>query len=490
MRFMRWINSCILILCFLISFLEFQGLYSQQSRICKKLVVSKENPHYLSYSDGTPFFWLADTGWELFWRVNRDDAAWYLTQRKIQGFNVIQAVILSELEGAMQPNVYGDSIFYNRNPEAPAVTPGNNPKNSVEYDFWDHIDYCIAMADSIGLYMCLLPTWGEYVVPREDHLLFKTPVQAYNYGWFLGNRYRDFNNIIWMLGGDRLPDERREGVEIWRAMAEGIADGTNNVKVFDGKADYSTTLMTHHCFETSSRWFHNDAWIDFHSWGSYHSDYSITRSYKTALADWNLPNPKPTLNSEPAYELHIVNWINGNGMFGAYDVRVIAYWSVFAGAMGHTYGCHPVWQFYDGTKPAITSANMHWKQAVMSEGARQIKFLRSLIESRPLYEFIPDNSIILGSNPDDANHVQAIRGKNFVLVYLPTGYCPHIKLGVLDSNRVKVSWFNPRNGEYTLIGDYENTRNLTFVVPGMSKELDWLKTGRGCDWVLVIEEIK
>jgi hypothetical protein len=162
--------------------------------------------------------------------------------------------------------------------------------------------------------MGLVATWGEWVIPRVGKPLFDTCEQAYNYGWFLGNRYHEFQNIIWILGGDRHPDEREEGLKLWRSMAEGIADGTNGVRMMDGKADYSTTLMTHHAFESSSRWFDNDEWIDFDMWGSYHAIINNSRAYQMALADWNRSNPRPTINAEPCYEGHGINYaIADNG---------------------------------------------------------------------------------------------------------------------------------------------------------------------------------
>src|SRR5690606_2233883 len=55
--------------------------------------------HYLQYEDGTPFFWLGDTAWELFHRLTREEIMQYFDNRKEKGFNVIQAVVLAEMDG-------------------------------------------------------------------------------------------------------------------------------------------------------------------------------------------------------------------------------------------------------------------------------------------------------------------------------------------------------------------------------------------------------
>lgn len=456
-----------------------------------RLQVSPDNPHYFIHLDKTPFFWLADTGWEMLHRLSREEMESYLDNRRTKGFNVIQTVIISEfLHMDKATNYYGDSIFVNENPEKPLLTKGSKVDHDSEYDFWDHVDFAVQAAASRGLYLALLPTWGEWVTPRTDRPLFNTNDQAYHYGWFLGNRYRNYAHVIWMLGGDRQPDERSNGMELWRAMAEGIADGTNNTGKLDGKADYSTTLMTHHAFTSSSKWFHGDEWIDFHTWGTYHSEVNNPNAYLNALADWHLPHPKPTLNSEPCYEGHGINYaIDDNGVFTSTDVRLAAYWSVFSGAAGFTYGAQPIWQFTDATRKKHSPMTyMNWQQGMDLPGASQVGLLKTLMLSRPMDQLMPDQSLIAAGQGACAHYTCAIRGKAHAFIYIPTGNKTTVKMGILPGEKIKASWFNPRNGLITPIGEFANQGERSFQVPGMSKELVWLKSGRGCDWVLILDD--
>jgi len=463
-----------------------------QSEIKKgPLKVSLKNPHYLQYNDGSPFFWLGDTGWEMLHRLNREEIGLYLEDRKQKGFNVVQTVLISEFIHMDTPvNYYKDSIFLDENPEKPAITPGNNPDKEAEYDYWDHVEYAIEAAEKKGIFLGLVASWGEWVIPRTDKPLFKNRSQAYNYGWFIGNRFQKHQNIIWILGGDRHPDERQGGLDLWRSMAEGIADGTNNIKEMDGVADYSTSLMTHHSFLSSSTWFHNDEWIDFHCWGSYHAEINNTRSYLEASADWIIPNPKPTINAEPCYEGHGINYaVEDNGVFTSTDVRQAAYWSVFSGAFGFTYGAQPIWQFTDADRKKLSPKTfMYWKEGLDLPGATQMGYLRKLIESRPMDYLLPDQSMIASGQGDCANYCVAIRGKSHAYVYIPTGGKPAIQLGGISGEKIVASWFDPRTGETTPIGAFDNRGERSFDVPGMSEELAWLKTGRGCDWVLILED--
>jgi len=482
----------ITLICLLICLLNI-SLVAQPWKEHGKVQVSNENHHYLNYQDGTSFFWLADTGWEMLHRLNRSEIEFYLENRKAKGFNVIQTVVISEfIHMDKATNFYGDSIFVNENPEKPLVTSGINPENEAEYDYWDHVDFAVKSAEDKGLYLALVPSWGEWVTPRTDKALFNSKEQAYSYGWFLGNRYSKSPNIIWMLGGDRHPDERSNGLELWRTIAEGIADATNNLKKMDGKADYTTTLMTHHSFNSSSNWFHNDEWIDFHTWGSYHAEVNNTRSYLATIADWNLPNPKPTLNSEPNYEGHGINYaIDDNGVFTSTDVRMAAYWSVFSGAAGFTYGAQPIWQFTDVTRKKMSPKNnQSWQQGIDLPGASQVVLLKRLMESHPMTDLVPDQSLIVAGQGECGSYSYAIRGKSYAFIYIPTGNATTIRFGIITGKVVKAMWFDPRTGETKSIGQFENSGEKRFQVPGMSKELAWLKSGRGCDWVLVLEGVQ
>lgn len=455
-----------------------------------KLTVSKSNPHYLTHADGSTFIWMGDTAWELVHRANREEARVYLQDRRSKGFNVIQTVAISEFHHDAPFNHYGDSLFEDDNPLRPFVTEGGNSADLIAYDYWDHLEYIVDVAKELGLYIALLPTWGEWVIPRTNKPLFNSPQAAYQYGWFLSNRLKGYPNIIWVLGGDRHPTERENGIGIWRGMAEGIADGTNNDRAHDGKADYSTTLMTHHGYASSSQWFHGDPWIDFHMWGSYHSDYYLSRSYEETARDRALKNPKPTINGEPSYEDHPVNYaLSGNGAFGDVDVRNAAYWTFFSGGAGYTYGAHPIWQFTDSLRPKYSNLTFRsWQEALHLPGASQMVHLKRLLESHPIENLIPDQSIIASGQGTGANYACAIRGKHHAWIYVPTGNDLEIKAGVITGDSLNAFWYDPRTGASASIGSFKNKGKLSFKVPGVSKQVAWLKAGRGCDWVLVLQD--
>src|SRR6187455_945259 len=78
-----------------------------------------DNKRYLVTKDGKPFFWLGDTAWELFHRLTREEADKYLKNRADNGFTVIQAVALAELDGLRVPNAYGEIPLEDFDPTRP-----------------------------------------------------------------------------------------------------------------------------------------------------------------------------------------------------------------------------------------------------------------------------------------------------------------------------------------------------------------------------------
>jgi hypothetical protein len=160
-----------------------------------------EGGRHLALEDGRPFFWLGDTAWELFHRLTIEEAEYYLRTRAEQGFTVIQAVALAEFEGLTTPNAYGRLPL---GTGADGLPDPARPDLDGPYSYWDHVDAVIRMAESCGLYVALLPTWGDKFNKAwgKGPEIF-TPENARRYGRWLGERYRDAPNLVWVLGGDR-----------------------------------------------------------------------------------------------------------------------------------------------------------------------------------------------------------------------------------------------------------------------------------------------
>ncbi len=429
-----------------------------------KLKVS-ENQRFLVADDGKPFFYLADTGWELFHRLDRDDAERYLAKRAKQGFTVIQAVALAEFDGHSEPNAYGHLPLLDMDPARPAVKDG--PAN----DYWDHVDFVADKANSLGLYVGFLPTWGRYWHDKvKDGKPLFTRANAEAYGEWLGRRYKD-KGIIWILGGDRSVDNEEQKAII-RAMARGLrkTDGRN--------------LMTFHPPGNagSSQWFQADGWIDFHMRQNGHAA-EFTDRYSKTRGDYDLKPTRPVIDGEPIYEDHPISFnAKGLGHSTAADVRRALYWDLFSGACGHTYGHHSVWQFWKPGRAPVNNPLQPWSEAVDQPGAAQMIHGRRLIESRPILTRVPDDSVIVTDRVPTAvpgagrYRFVATRDtdRSYAMVYVPVGRPFAVRMDAVKAAKVKAWWFNPRTGTASAIGEFDNNGERVFRSPDPGENLDWV----------------
>jgi len=457
---MRILNFIVILTVFLSPSIFGQTMFNHG-----KLQVSK-NGHYLQYSDGTPFFWLGDTGWELFHRLNYNEIKHYLDNRSAKGFTVIQAAALAEMDGLRIPNQYGEVPFLNNDPTHP------NDK------YFALIDSVIQMAKERNLFIGLLPTWGDKVTQLwgVGPVVFDS-INAYSYGKWLGKRYKNEPNIIWILGGDRPAiKDSNDWRPIWRAMAKGIIEETGN-----------NCLMTYHPWggeNSTSQWIHNETWLDMNMFQSGHGGGRDVACWELVKRDFNYLPVKPTLDGEPNYEDHPVSpwpkWNTDNGYFRDYDVRKQCYRSVFAGACGVTYGHHAIWQFMNAKEEAINYPDRGWINALDRPGAYQVGYLRKLIESRPMLDRVPDNTIILKGQGEKGEHIEAFRNSDYgyAMVYIPVGKT--ITLNIEKFGKKIVVWYiNPQNLSVLKTETMDNKKIMSFTTP---------TEGYGNDWVLIIDD--
>lgn len=444
---------------------------------------------YLMTAEGKPFFWLGDTDWELFHRLTREEAEEFLEIRKQQGFNVIHAVALAEFNGLRQPNRYGDLPLIDEDPTKLAVTPGANPANEEEYDYWDHVDFIINRMADKGMYAGLLPTWGDKVTRMwgEGPTVFNE-ANAEVYGATLAKRYANNWNIIWILGGDRpavyktkVDDKEVETDDrpIWRAMAKGIES------VLGAKA-----FITYHPAGGSystSEFIHSESWLDMNAFQSGHGSREAD-AWNWVLRDLALKPQKPSLDMEPCYEDHPVNpwdgkWTRARGYFTAYDVRARIYRGVFAGACGVTYGHHQIWQFLNTELyPPINIGDtlIGWQKAAKAEGAYQMQHLKKLMLSRPYFSRIADQSMITSEKGTDYRDLLiATRDEKgtYAFIYLPQNKPVSVDLSKITGYKKSITWFDPRTGDSIKQKAVSNKKVVTFTPP---KE--------GIDWVLIIDD--
>jgi hypothetical protein len=462
---------------------------NQQQTSARRLprIVVHPSGHFLQTEDQQPFFWLADTAWELIHHTTREECSYYLHTRAMQGFNVIQTVVLSEFEGVTQPSALGEKPFIGDDPKRP------NDK------YFDRVTEIVDEAGSQGLYVALVPIWGDKLTapwgdgPRLFRLDNLNDVHSFTR--YLAQRLRERSNVMWILGGDRPPrlsglhsDSMRQRAQsagfppdqdwtpIWREAAGGLADGLGQ-----------KPLIFYHPQggpDSSSVFLHNEPWLSVNGMQSGHGGGHDVPVWERIARDYAMTPPKPTLDLEPNYEDHPFNpwprWNPATGYFRDLDVRKQVYRSVFAGGCGVTYGHHAVWGFVGVRNNVINFADRDWIDALQRPAGRQMMFLRQLIESRPYFSRIPDQSMLVGDAGQGSVHLQATRdlSGSYAFIYFPANdLAVKVDLTKLRAKRLRAWWYDPRTGVGTLIG-------IIDAVP----DHEFRSLPYGPDWVLVLED--
>lgn len=424
-----------------------------------------EQGKYLMEGD-KPFFWLGDTAWLMLQKLNKDEIYTYLRNRKEKGFNVIQTVLVHVLPGKEIMS---------------SLAPG--VKDVAQKEYWLFVDEILEMAEEMGMYIGLLPSWGSLV---KDGILNMDNIGEY--AEFIGKRYQNRKNLIWILGGDVRGDA---GKEVFCKEAKIL------------KSYNPDRLIAYHPFgrTSSSLWFHDEEWLDFNMFQSGHRRYDQASlgewddnaeketffgedSWKYVVRDHGHTKMKPTLDAEPSYEgipqgLHNPR----NPYWEEWDVRRYAYWSVFEGATGHTYGSNAIMQFYDNlSEIGAYGVREVWQDAMHHPGAGQMQHLKHLMESIDYTKGKPNDKMLLFGQKERYHRISVFAGEDYVLCYDYMGDEFMLDLSAYMDKKMDAYWMNPQDGTYSYIATITDTKKY-FASPVARKD-------KANDWVLVLKQVR
>ena len=405
-----------------------------------------DNQRFLQHTDGTPFFLLGETAWLMPQRLKREEVCYYLEKVHAADYNFVQVQVLNAVPST---NTYG---------QMSSTADWKMPSSTNSYGYWDHMDYIVSEAERRGIYVGMVCIWGGLVKAGK-----LTVQQAKHYGTFLANRYKNRPNIIWIIGGDIQGDIK---TDVWEALATTVKRLDNN------------HLMTFHPRgrHTSAQWWSKAEWIDFHCFQSGHRRYGQRMNDKHypipenteednwmyVDSTWKYSPIKPVIDDEPVYEcipkgLHDPH----EDLWQSCDVRRYAYWSVFAGSCGHTYGNNAIMQFYKPGYPSAYYNNKVWYEALNDPGFNQMKHLKRLMLTfsneksgmqNPYFERIADQSIIV-ENGTKYDRLIATRGTDYLLVYNYTGRKMIVDLSKINGELKRLWWMDAATGQYTYLGE-------------------------------------
>jgi hypothetical protein len=369
---------------------------------------------YLVDAAGRPFLIQGDAAWSLIAQLTRADVDLYLDDRRARGFNTILVSLIEAKFATNAPaNAYG---------EPPFLTPGDYGTPNEAY--FRHADWVLRRAAEKGFLVMLTPSYLGYDGGAEgwyEAMVANGPHRLRRYGEYLGRRYRDFSNILWVHGGDYDPPHK----SLVRAIARGIR-----------KYDPQALHTAHGSPETSAL----DYWQG-EPWLQVNNVYTYGAVYRPALRQYDRAERMPFFLIESAYE--------NEHEATEQRLRTQAYQAVLSGAAGQIFGNNPIWHFDSG---GLYPAPVTWQQALHSRGAQSMTHLHNLLMSLPWWQLIPDAGGILlteGMASGDERAVAARSAdRSFALIYLPSSRTIAVDLRQLAGPCVSATWYDPADGQF------------------------------------------
>lgn len=400
------------------------------------LKVSADRTHLVDQNN-RPFFIQGDAAWSLIVQLDEGETETYLASREQLGVNLIMVNLLEHMFASNPPR--------NANGDGPFTTP--NDFSTPNGDYFDHAEWVVDAAAAHGIVVLLCPAYLGY--DGGDEGWYQTMVSngsavLGDYGRYVGERFAEHDNIIWLNGGDYTPPQ--SGVALVNAVAEGI-------KEFDDRHIHSV----HWGPETSGSQVNVSGWLDLNS------TYTYEPTYIKSLADYERNDDRPHFYIEGCYEQGLC------GDIPASELRGQAYHAILTGAVGHIFGNNDIWQF-----------SPNWANALNTSATRSMRWVRQLFEGLPWTELVPDadNAILVGGlgtyGERDYAVLAATPGKDVAVAYVPTPRAITIDADAL-SGSLRARVFDPANGSFEVVtGSSSSNGRLEFDPPGNG------------DWVLVL----
>jgi len=422
-----------------------------------------------------PVFMTGEDAWDLIAQVDNADAGTYLSDRASRGFNVLWTVAVDNIYQSNPPhNYYGYAPF-----------DGADFTNE-DVNYWAHVDYILQLAASYGITVGIdpgFPGLSNADGYLESYLSSSDGV-VNAYGTWLGSRYHNYPNIVWILAGDADPTDT--------ALYEKLNQLATGIRSAD-----SVHLITFEAarFYESGGAAPNGGWSSLDAWGSSVSGAYAAAGFPPTWLNLNwvydpysemqagcTRNYTSYVSAHPNMpQLAGEDWYEGEHSMTALQLREESYWEVLSGCtLGRIFGNNAIWTFGG---PSDTMGQT-WQSQLDSTGSTAQQYLGQLLRSREFWKLVPDtgNTTLTSGYGSGTTISVASRTSDgqTIIAYAPNGNATTLTVDMSQiasaGSTANCWWFNPSNGATMLIGAYANSGTQDFTPPDAN------------DWVLVIDD--
>jgi len=427
----------------------------------------------------------------------------YMADRKSYGFN---SIWFDALLGAYDGGYSDARLLDGTVPFTSGSSENNYDFSTPNEAYWTEIDRIVTQAAEYGLVTILdpfdtglTPSTGECSAKGQTGWLIAArangPKKMHEFGRYLGNRYRNFPNIIWVLGDDfqthscTTGDAASDASLVANLMAGIVAADPNHLMSVE--LDYNFS----HSSENST----------LSPYLTMNGIYTYGGIYDEVLRAWNdkaipvfaiemnyefdnntaglspFPHvPPPCQGTPPCWEM--------NNILYDFVPRLQAWWTLTSGGAGEIYS-----NWYEENP---FNFGPRWQSGIDSNGAAQIKYIAKFFATIPWQRLEPDQKhqiVIEGYGTYDARGLNQLTNNysttawdpsgSLAVVYDPQGNGLTVNMAKF-SQPVSASWYDPTDGAYSAIGrtPFANKGTHVFTPPGANS--------RGMkDWVLLLDGI-
>ena len=429
------------------------GLVARSSAAVFPLKIGT-NGRFLANQQGEPFLVVGDSAWSLIVQPSEDDIDHYLEDRQKRGFNSIIVNLIEHKFCTVPPMTRAGLAPFKKAGDFSMPNP----------DYFDFAHKVVKKANDRGIVVWLFPAYLGYGGGDEgffQEMKAGGKPKLHSYGRFVGKRFKDLPNIVWVLGGDCVPGEADQ----WTVMevAAGIRE-EDATHLMSGDGSRGKSAVTA---------FGNYEWLSVNT--AYTGEKTLFDSVRT---EYDRHPTRPFVLIEAIYECEHNSRPDQD--------RFQAYCTMLGGACGQFFGNNPIWHF-DG--PGLFPTKATWKEALDGIGTEDMARLRDLFVGMPWHRLEPEKNheVITEGYGEGVTTALTARttGKRLSITYVPSTGTESRNLTVnlaQFSGPIIARWYNPTNGRWTIINDdpFSNRGPRTFHTLGDNGT----KTN---DWLLVLE---
>ena len=471
------------------------------------------NGRYLVQANGTPFLICADATWSIFVDIPLAGLSSFLGTIAAQGFNAVSGNAIEHHFSVVKPpkerggllpfTQRMDGTSYTGSPNGTTGASGtqgqfasdnySNISNQapdctfVNNSYWVVLETILDACLANGLLVFVWPGYlgfnagdegwaGEMVAwdavtgaggftgqPFAD----PTKTKMWNYGAWLAARWKNYGNIIWVMGGDY-------GSGTHPLTGPQSAAASNLMAGMKSVAGQQSLLFTGHWDRSSLSTDTALAAGSFDVNGCYSDDATA----ELARRGYAASPTKPVVGLEAYYEDSAVG--------GSAPWRKYLYWQFVGGIAGGFFGNEQLWRFDDGT-PGTDYTTLLSTQST-NDAVRQFSLWRTL----PWHRLKPSGLGGMGTlitagggtaSPQSTDYVAAAATSegDLLVAYVPPAHTGTITVSMtVMAASARARWFDPTNGTFTQIGVVANTGTHVFTLPGTNSAGD-------ADFLLVLD---